>query len=216
MAFAALLVLNSCDRTTNPTGLNKRSVAPVAAVMTPAVIDPTMGSLSPLARHIVIALRDSATRVALIQAMKSAQPRGLGLDLSTCAEPGTAQALIRMGEVNGGSAAVSMCSLISKRRGVTLYMSAPALAAWDASVIPVVTAIDNPNLKMSHAFVGYRSPTRTIVLSDTGHSVSGPVLVILPIPHPARVARNGRSSISTQFSVFHVDTASRTSQSRSH
>lgn len=215
-AMAAIVALSACDQTTNPTGVARPAVMHVAAVVAPPVVDPTMGSLSPLARHIVIALRDSAMRAALVQAMKAAQPRGLGLDLSTCNQPGPAQSLIRAGESRGGASAASICALIAKTHGVTLYMNAPALAAWDPSVIPVVTAIDNPQKKLSHVFVGYRSPTRTIALSDTGHSISGPVLVVLPIPHPAQVARNGNPHIGLQASVFHVDSTSRTSQSQSH
>lgn len=213
-AIAAIVALGACEQ--NPTGVANPRVARVTAVVSPPVVDPTMGSLSPLARHIVIALRDSAMRANLVQAMRTAQPRGLGLDLSSCNQSGTAQALIQAGELRGGASAASMCALIGNTHGVTLYMNAPALAAWDPSVIPVVTAIDNPQKKLSHAFVGYRSPTRMIALSDTGHSISGPVLVVLPIPHLAQVARNGQPHIDLQARVFHVDSSSRTSQSRSH
>lgn len=207
--FAVTMIIG-CDQTVSPTGVGSRRAVRPAPVLAPPIMDPVMGALSPVARHIVIALRDSATRVAIIDAMRLAEPRGLGLDLTACSNAGPVHDLFAKGEERGGARATDICAVIAGRLGATLYLNSAALSAWDPSVIPTVIAIDHPERKLPRAFLGYRSPTQTITLSDSA-PLAGPVLLVLGTPHPLTVARQPFKPLRTVARVVHVDSTTRIS-----
>lgn len=201
-SIVTVVTITACDQVTSP-AMNKRHRV-VSPIVAPPIVDPTMGSLSPVARHIVIALRDPAMRTALRQALVASSSSGVGLDLADCGGTSPAAMLLTRGEELGGSAAVDLCALITRRHGVTLYMNRTALAGWDGSVIPVVTAIENPAAPLPATFQGYRSPTVSIQLPGRGRALSGPLLVVLPIAHPSEVRRHGTTPFSVQVKTVNV------------
>src|SRR6266540_3514114 len=78
-----LILLVNCTRqdlsTTGPTGHRV-----YASVTTAAVTDRTMGDLSPIAWHLMVALRDPSVRTELFRAIHSTQERNALVDLSDC------------------------------------------------------------------------------------------------------------------------------------
>lgn len=163
--------------------------APARTVSGPAIQDVAMGQLSPFARHIVAGLQDPQVRSRLVRAMKASHVRGVGIDLQDC-EPNTvAGDLLEAGSRRGGSAAIDVCSSFKQSGGMTLYMDRDRLAHWDSTVIPVVTALQDPD-HVPATFLGYRSPTRTIEL-ERDAPLAGPLLVLLPISHPDRWSERG-------------------------
>lgn len=175
--------LVACDRPL-PTASPATSLTLRPQVLTPPVSEKVMGKLSPLARHLVIALRDSAMRAALITAMKGQEATHPGLDLHDCGQ-GTTRRLLETGERNGGNNAADVCALLASTRGVVLYMAPEQLAKWDATVIPSVTAIEDVSGGRAGPRLAYRSPERMIDISDA--SFRGPLLVILPYVHAERL-----------------------------
>lgn len=182
----AVLGLVACDRSDPTHGAGPEVSRNVA--IAPAATDQTMGNLSSLARHIAAALRDAPTRYALHDALVNAKSRGVGLDLTTCGSTGTANRLLTVGERRGAGSASAMCGLIHQSAGVILYMDPRRLARWDPSVSPIVTAVANPGHRIAGSFKGYRSPDVTIDLPGDG-SLGGPILVVLPVPHPNQTGR---------------------------
>lgn len=175
-------LLSACERAL-PTAAPATHLRVEPTVMTPAVADRLMGRLSPLARHLVIALRDSDMRAELAGAMKRQELTHPGIDLSDCNQ-GESRHLMERGEANGGSHNADICALIKSMPGVMLYMAPEQLAKWDATVIPSVTAIDNASGGRAGPKQAYRSPDRMIDISD--RSFRGPLLVVLPFVHGAR------------------------------
>ena len=157
--------------------------------------DPVMGVLSALAQHVVLALRDSSTRMDVMRAMKGNNPTLLGLDLRSCSTDLVVQRIFAMGERRGGSAATTMCQLASSHVGLVLYMDRDRLRAWDGLTIPIVTAIERPNETLPPTFHGYRSASRVIDLSRDS-TAGGPLLVVLPLIHQNGYAQRANDSPS--------------------
>jgi len=186
--------LGACERNISPTGV-VNSPAPHATIVTPAVADPLMGDLSPIARHISAALRDSAIRHELATAMKNRLGSHMGFDLQDCNDGGTTTRLLRAGEVYGAGAASSICSQIGAHGGLMLYMAASRLAVWNPRVSPVVTALVAPSKPIRDRVIAYRSPDRTIDIADP--KFVGPILVVLPYKDSKRVAQAPAPRMST-------------------
>jgi len=141
-----------------------------------------MGALSPIARFISGALRDSSMRHAVAAAMKESSTGHLGLDLQTCGTATLVQRLMLTGEQHGMGSAQSMCAVMSRFDGLTLFMDPDRLSRWNGRAIPIVTAIADLHHPLPNKFLGYRSPARTIELSASD-PVNGPLLVVLPMPN---------------------------------
>jgi hypothetical protein len=159
--------------------------APARTISGPAVQDVAMGSLSPFARHVVAGLQDPKVRGKIVRAMKNSHVFGVGLDLEDCGPNTVIGDLLEAGAMRGGAAASHVCGSFQQSGGIMLYMDRDRLAHWDSTVIPVVTAIQRPEIAVPTTFVGYRSPTRTIQLYRDA-PLDGPVLVLLPFSHPHR------------------------------
>lgn len=194
IAATAIASLSACDRNTIPTGISVPVYAH-AAILTPAVVDPLMGDLSPIARHIAAALRDSAVRYELAAAMKSHIGDHVGFDLQDCNKGGVSAHLLHAGEVYGAGAASRLCSTIGAHRGMVLYMAPSRLAVWNPRVSPVVTALAAPDKQIHDRVMAYRSPDRMIDISDP--KFVGPILVVLPYANLARVMRASAPPIAT-------------------
>jgi hypothetical protein len=182
---AAVVVAASCSRpdATAPRVAGKRMTASrVVAFDT----DSVMGSLSPIAQHVIAGLQDSSIRMAVYHAMTKRGASTVGLDLQGCADEPVVLALIREGEHNGAMPASQACGVLKGLPGAVLYMDPDRLRAWDGSTIPIVTALENPHARIPPTFHGYRATNRMIDLPADG-SLKGPILVILPIVHPRRV-----------------------------
>ncbi len=183
LLLVLLSVFIACDRTL-PTASPPARLSLQPMVLTPVVRERVMGRLSSVARHLVIALRDSAMRAELVNAMKRQEATHPGLDLHDCAQ-GTTQRLLETGERNGGTKAAEICAVLATLPGVVLYMAPEQLAKWDATVIPSVTAIEDVSGGRAGPKQAYRSPDRMIDISDP--SFKGPLLVVLPYVHAARL-----------------------------
>ena len=187
-------------------GCNRDVVAPRPAISAgiranfarvPADPDSTMGSLSAVARHIVAALRNPSTRVAVMNAMKSASAGRLGLNLSWCTEDPVVADLLQAGEDAGGDPSPVMCKKIQAYRGLVLYMDPDRLREWDGTSIPMVTAIANPERGVGGPLRAYRGVTTMITLPADG-SVRGPLLVVLPYEHGRQSALRPKDNASTR------------------
>lgn len=181
IASVMIGVLLGCDQQT-PTQSRPRPTLYTRSVSA-AVDDPTMGSLSSLARHVSLALQSEAVRREVYDSMKSPEALGAGLNLQECNHSGVAQDLLRSGELAGGSSAAAFCAAIRGLNGLTLYMDPGRLDNWNPKFLPIVTAIANPGTKLPAHFLGYRSARFTIDLPGNG-SLKGPILVVLPRKHP--------------------------------
>jgi hypothetical protein len=165
-----------------------------------------MGALSPIAQHLVVALEDSSVRVAVARAMKQPQAGVAGLDLQGCASDPVVSALLASGEKRGGAAAKAICSALEKMNGAILYMDPTEVKRWDGTTIPIVTARATLSGVLPKALQGYRSPDRLIAIPTDG-SMSGPILVVLPIPHPTRLTAKAMSMQRLNVTRHPVPTA---------
>jgi hypothetical protein len=144
-----------------------------------------MGQLSGVARHVAAALQDPNVRHEVALLMKQS-PDAAGLDLQNCQEGTAVGRLLAAGELRGAGSASVLCKQLMQAQGMVLFMDRTQLAAWDPSVVPIVTAVENPGrFAASTVFQGYRSPTRMITL-NAAHPNVGPVLVVFPHVHPSR------------------------------
>ena len=183
---AVALLLTACADRSQPTTA-VASLKPKLDVSAP-VTDKVMGGLSIVARHIVGALQDPAIRGNLVRALKTSSVPGQ-MDLQDCGPMSMTGKLLDRGEKAGMGNAASMCAFLASRPGVILFMDRDRLAGWDSTVVPVVTAIADPDNGEQLAHLGYRSPSRTILLPADG-SYGGPVLVVLPLRYPGRRSPN--------------------------
>jgi hypothetical protein len=155
-----------------------------------------MGALSAIARHVSAGLRDSATRMAVAQAMKSGDAPTLGLNLHACEANAVVARLLVKGERAGGEPVAAVCAAIRQHRGMTLYMDPDRLRVWNGYSIPIVTALAAPDAaNLPSTFHGYRSPGRLIDLPSDG-SEKGPILVVLPYVHPSEARADARPSLT--------------------
>ncbi len=198
-AFIVLIV--GCE-TTSPTAVSHTPPVMRTVIVAPAVTDVVMGEFSPLARHVVIALRDSTVRAELSAALRSQGTGHAGIDLLSCSGGSLASRLMQAGERRGGMNAASACAILTQRRGGMLYMSPHDIAAWDPSTIPNVAAVANPNATRAVPTTAYRSPDRMVDLTDP--KFQGPVLFVLPYVHASRLAQATPVAISTR-TVFGPD-----------
>jgi hypothetical protein len=180
-------------------------VAPAYAVVASPVSDTVMGELSPIARQVVAALRDSVLRVEVARAMKETSSAS-SIDLQDCAAVSVAQRLLLAGERNGMGSATLHCGNLRKLRGAILYMNPERLAHWDGTVIPIVTAIQNPDRALPKELRAYRSSTRLVNLS-LDHPDDGPLLVVLPYVHPRRAKSKATTTSAQMVQVVPTDTA---------
>ena len=155
--------------------------------------DSTMADLSPIARHLIVALRDSTLRIDLARALKAQENGTLGIDLHDCDHDALAVRVLREGERRGAGGASLACTRIRQRAGMVLYMDRDRLRGWDGTTIPVVTAVSNPDRGLPVTFRGYRSATQMIDLPSDG-SIRGPILVVLPYMHAQTAFRNSAQS----------------------
>ena len=189
VAAGALVLIAACEGALAPTPTPKPRPTPLLGARIDAPVkDTVMGSLSPLARHLAIGLRDPKARVALADYMKSNPNPRAGVDLQLCDRAPALSGIIAAGQRGGGSA--SMCGFVKAQAGVTLYMDPDRLRGWDASVAPIVTAIENPGAARPALFQGYRASDRMIDLPSDG-SLGGPILVVLGQAHVSRRSVSG-------------------------
>lgn len=203
---SALLVTIGCDRKL-PTQSRPKPTLGVSSA-TVALSDPTMGSLSSLARHVSMALQSDALRKEVHDSMSNPNAMGAGLDLQECDQPGVAQHLLRSGELVGGGSAAELCATIRRMDGLSLYMDPGRLQRWDPKLLPIVTAIADPNKKLPTHFLGYRSARYTIDLPANG-SLKGPLLVILPLKHQRRIVAGQRPNAQVRVIQLPTDTSRR-------
>lgn len=189
VAITVTLAICGCN---NDLPLRGGSITPAQTIISgEPVSNPVMGDLSPVARQVVAGLQNPKVRGAIIRALRDPANRGAGIDLLDCSPGSAVGDLLQAGESRGGEGANTLCSAFRSWGGVTLYMAPDRLAAWDSTVIPIVTAIAHPDSALPATLVGYRSPARTIDLPADG-SLQGPILVVVPYLHPKRYA--GRTS----------------------
>ena len=148
-----------------------------------------MGGLSSIAQSISAALQNPSIRGALRDEL-SDPSNVTGLDLQSCADGSIAQRVFDDASRRGFQGATSLCEMVVKRHGLTLYMDRDRLARWSPSVAPIVTAIEHPENALPSRLLGYRSPSRTIAFSNDSSYV-GPVLLVLPHAQARRVANRG-------------------------
>jgi hypothetical protein len=149
-----------------------------------------MGKYSAIAQVISAGLQNASVRTQLLRELMDHSANPTGVDLQSCGNGSAAQQLFNEGERRGFQGGPSLCEMVAKLHGLTLYMDRDRLAHWSASVAPVVTAVENPDKTLPARLVGYRSPTRTITFANDSSFV-GPVLVILPFAHSSEVANHG-------------------------
>jgi hypothetical protein len=183
-----VIFLAACNNDTVDVGVRHPPVRQLATrTVADVVSDSTMGVLSPLARQIAFALRDSMTRVRIARAMKN-QGTILGLDLQACDDDTEVSAIFTEGERQGGATATKLCTAAMNRSGAVLYMDRDRLSHWDGAETPIVTAVASPDRPLRKSFLGYVAPDRVADLPVDG-DISGPVLVVLPYTHRLRVPR---------------------------
>lgn len=194
--YAALLLALegglACDRVVATTAAPQTANTSASLADNPPIVDPVMGELSQLARHIIGALRDSVTRRSLARALKDSVNIRSGVSMKECASSSLSKMMLEEGERRGLGRAASMCALISARHGVILYMAPERLSRWDGTEMPVVTAISNPSAGIPDRLTAYRSTSKSVEIS-TAKSEAGPLLVILPFTR----VRPGDASAST-------------------
>lgn len=201
-AFLAMLLIASlgCKDTISPASPPTGALAPVRSVA-PALHDAGMSDLSPVAQHIIVALRDSAVRVAVIDALKQSTNGHIGIDLSSCNGISLGAAIISTGERLGAGPASPICDRLRTGSGMTLYMSPERLARWNPTVIPIVTAIANPDQPRPVHIMGYQFADMTIDISDP--KFIGPVLVVVPYAHGSHLTRRTIGT-KTEFGLAQV------------
>jgi hypothetical protein len=143
-----------------------------------------MGPLSGVARHVAAGLQDSATRMAIMRALKSPGQSRAGIDLQAC-RAGVVSQLLLNGERAGAGAAKAVCDQMQALKGLVLFMDPDRLSAWDGSVIPIVTALARPDSLLAPSFHGYLTASRIVDLSRD-NPPAGPMLVVLPYQHRSR------------------------------
>jgi hypothetical protein len=183
-ALGIVAALGACER---PTAVPPGRISPPDHLRATVVSDRTMGSLSAVALQVAIGLQDSRVRAAVNGAMKDSSAQGLGLDLQDCRSGGSARSLFDASERRGGQAADALCSSVLSLSGLVLFMDRVQLSNWDPSVIPIVTAMSSIGNGVPAHLLGYRSPDRTMDVTGD-RNLKGPILVILPLPHPRRMA----------------------------
>jgi hypothetical protein len=161
------------------------------AALGPVVTDPGMGNLSSLAHQVVVGLGNPRVRMMVVEAMKNPAAAGAGLDLNDCASGSVVAQLLVAAEQRGAGSAATTCSDIGRWGGLTLYMAESGLRRWDGTFIPIVTALSARGPAVPKQWKGYRSGDRAIDLF-ADKPVPGPVLVVLPLTHPTRVANATR------------------------
>jgi hypothetical protein len=164
------------------------------------VTDSVMGNLSLVARQVAVGLGNPTVRQKVVAAMKDPGAHGAGLDLSACGSGTVAADLLAAGEERGAGSAEALCSSISRSGGLTLYMSKDGLRRWDGSFVPIVTAVENSRGKLPKQWKGYRSGQRTIDLF-ADKPTPGPVLVVLRLTHPTRLANAPRTNLIHEVHV---------------
>jgi hypothetical protein len=157
-----------------------------------------MGKYSAIAQVISAGLQNPSVRAQLLQELMDVRANPTGVDLQSCGNGSAAQQLFKESDRRGFQGGPSLCEMVSKLHGLTLYMDRDRLAHWSASVAPIVTAVENPDKNLPARLVGYRSPARTITFANDS-SYIGPVLVILPFAHSRQVAGHGAE-------MMHVET----------
>jgi hypothetical protein len=201
-ALCAVSVLTACEQ---PKVVSPGIAAPQPnasySVLVDPVADRAMGELSPLARHLSAALRDSTMRLALAKAMKDSSASG-SVDLQDCANASIAEDLLANGQRHLGGSANQFCAMLRALPGAILYMDPQRLQAWDGQATPIVTALSDPRAALPDSIVGYRSPSRSITMART-RIVDGPLLVILPYAHP-RTSAKRRNTLTTEAIGFRL------------
>ena len=190
------LLLPACSRDTEMSGLSA-PITPKASAMMPPVRDSVMGRFSAIAQAISAGLQNPLVRTQLLQALMDKRANPTGVDLQSCEDGGVVQQLFDIAGQRGFQGGASLCAMVAKFDGLTLYMDRDRLAHWSPTVVPIVTAIANPEKTLPARLVGYRSPSRTMAFANESSYV-GPVLVILPFAHAHRVASHGRSVMKVE------------------
>lgn len=185
LLMCMLLVAVACDVASTPTEGVRPQLTPRAEIATPAVNDLVMGPLSVVARHVVVGLQNRAVRNEVKAALMASSTLGQ-VDLQNCTGGTPTAHLLRSGEFYGAGSADAMCSTIRKYKGLVLFMDRQHLQAWNPSVVPIITAIANPEGGVPATFRGYRSATRLIDLDAHNVERYGPVLIVFPALHPGR------------------------------
>ena len=162
-----------------------------------------MGALSNAALAVAAGMQDQRVRAAVITAMRDSSALGVGLDLQDCGPGSRTRSLFDAAERRGVGQAAALCSWATARSGLVLYMDPDQLAAWSATVIPIVTAVEQPGHPLPAHVLGYRSPVRTIDIA-ADPNLKGPILVVLPITHPSRM--QSRRSLLLPSAVVRIDT----------
>lgn len=194
----------SCERPTAvPLSPTMAPSAPTFVRLTAPVTDVAMGSLSPLARHLVAALRDPSLRRELAIALKDTAA-SYSLDLQDCRTSSLAKRLFDAGEHEGFGSSSALCAQIVSMNGAILYMAPERLQGWDGSVIPLVSALARPDLPAPATIHAYRSTTRAVEIS-MAHPGEGPLLVILPVPQQRRALRKELATTPHMIPI-HQDT----------
>jgi hypothetical protein len=201
IAPLVLLAVFSCGEPIASTRGIATPASPTKHVLVGSVVtDNVMGNLSLVARQVVAGLGDPAVRQMVVEAMKDPKAAGAGLDLSACESGTIAANLLAAGEERGAERAEVLCSSIRRSGGLTLYMSKDGLTRWDGSFVPIVTAIENSHGRFPKQWKGYRSGQVTIELSADKPS-PGPVLVVLRLRHPTRLASAPRTILTHEVHV---------------
>lgn len=204
-ALGAMLVASvSCERPTAALPAPMRvSDVPGFLRLTAPVSDAAMGNLSPVARHVIAALRDPILRRELAVALKDTAA-AYSLDLQECRTSSLAKRLLDAGEREGFGSASALCSQLMAMSGAILYMAPERLQGWDGSTIPLVSAIARPDRAVPATIHAYRSTARAeeISMSRPG---DGPLLVIVPIPQTRRALRS-RLATTPHMIPVHLDT----------
>lgn len=202
LAALVVLAILGCDEPTSTTRRIATPASPTKHVMVGSVVtDNAMGNLSLVARQVVVGLGDPAVRQRVVDAMKDPGTAGAGLDLSACESGSIAANLFSAGEERGAASAEAVCSGMRKQSGgLTLYMSKDGLSRWDGSFVPIVTAIDNSRGPVPKQWKGYRSGQVTIDLS-ADKPTPGPVLVVLRLTNPARLASAPRTNLTQRTTI---------------
>lgn len=196
-AKSVILMLGSCMIGCSPESATVAHL-PSPSLAPPALTDSVMGNLAPVARHIVVALRDPAARGVIARALRSQTTSRLGLDLQSCSSSASIKSILAAGERRGAGAASAICSLVQRLDGAVLYMDPNRLAAWDTTVAPMVGAIAHPERGLPRQFSAYRSATRITALPRDG-SLAGPILMVLPYRHPSYGGRSREGDQETRI-----------------
>jgi hypothetical protein len=186
-ALASILLTTmalACDQPPTATPMRQ---APSRDLVSGPISDRTMGPLSELARRVSIAMQDPDARGAVVRAMKDSTSRQVGLDLTDCGTKSATRELFTAAEKRGAGLASTACADIAQRGSLLLYMAPDRLAAWDSTLVPIVTAVADLEADIPASFRGYRSPDVIIDIPSDG-SLLGPILVIVPVLHPKRNA----------------------------